>query len=284
MALTTASWTIAGARAAEPSPNGSVFAKTNLAAWCIVPFDALKRGPQQRAEMLQRLGIGKLAYDWRNEHVPTFEDEIIQCQKHSIDFFAFWGFHPTIVPLLAKYHVTPQFWIFSPSPTAASDAEKVDAAVKGLRPLVEKTRQLGCKFGLYNHEGWGGEPANMVAIVKRLREGNNQHVGIVYNFNHGHGHIHDFAKVLADMQPYLLCINLNGMVDHGPRILPIGAGQYEQAMMEAIQRSGYAGPIGIISERGDTDAEKALQQDLDGMKKILKRMGDDAALKTYGGE
>ena len=147
-------------------------------------------------------------------------------------------------------------------------------------------RTLGCKFGLYNHEGWGGEPANMVAIVKRLRqEGNNEHVGIVYNFNHGHGHIHDFAQALAEMQPYLLCINLNGMNEGGrPKVLPIGAGQYEYAMMETIQRSGYTGPIGIISERGNTDAKQALKDDLDGMKKFLKRGGDAAALRTYGDE
>ena len=52
-------------------------------------------------------------------------------------------------------------------------------------------------------------------------------------------------------------------------------------MMEAIKRSGYAGPIGIIAERSSLDAKESLKQNLDGMKKILKRMGDEAALKTY---
>ena len=47
----------------------SVFAKDNLLAWCIVPFDACKRGPKERAVMLQRLGIRALAYDWRDEHI-----------------------------------------------------------------------------------------------------------------------------------------------------------------------------------------------------------------------
>jgi hypothetical protein len=52
-------------------------------------------------------------------------------------------------------------------------------------------------------------------------------------------------------------------------------------MMEAIQRSGYAGPIGILGHRDDMDAEVSLRQNLDGMKKVLKEMGDEAALKTY---
>ena len=48
--------------AAEPTPRGTagkntIFARTNLVAWCIVPFDAKKRGPEERAEMLSRLGF-----------------------------------------------------------------------------------------------------------------------------------------------------------------------------------------------------------------------------------
>ena len=56
----------------------------NLVAWCIVPFDANKRSPAERAVMLEELGIKRCAYDWREEHVPTFEQEIIEYQKHGI--------------------------------------------------------------------------------------------------------------------------------------------------------------------------------------------------------
>ena len=66
-----------------------VFAKDNLVAWCIVPFDAKKRGPAERAEMAKRLGFTKIAYDWRGEHVPTFEQEILEYKKRDIEFFAF---------------------------------------------------------------------------------------------------------------------------------------------------------------------------------------------------
>lgn len=78
-----------------------IFDRSNLAAWCIVPFDAKKRTPAQRAEMVVRLGLEKVAYDWRDQHVAEFEDEIQQYQKHGIEFFAFWGEHPKAFELFA---------------------------------------------------------------------------------------------------------------------------------------------------------------------------------------
>jgi hypothetical protein len=50
----------------------ALFSKENLGAWCIIPFDANNRTPQDRASMLHELGIQKLAYDWRNEQLTTF--------------------------------------------------------------------------------------------------------------------------------------------------------------------------------------------------------------------
>src|SRR5690242_6804816 len=70
-----------------------VFARTNLVAWCVVPFDSKHRGPAGRAEMVKQLGFTKVAYDWRDNHVPSFEEEIRQYQKHGIEYFAFWGTH-----------------------------------------------------------------------------------------------------------------------------------------------------------------------------------------------
>ena len=40
-----------------------LFRRDNLVAWCIVPFDAQKRGPEERAAMLERLGFRHFAYD-----------------------------------------------------------------------------------------------------------------------------------------------------------------------------------------------------------------------------
>ncbi|RYD36827.1 MAG: xylose isomerase, partial [Verrucomicrobiaceae bacterium] len=68
----------------------SLLRSDNLAAWCIVPFDSKKRGPVERAEMLNRLGITKLAYDWRPEHLPTFDAEVEAMKSHDIEISAWW--------------------------------------------------------------------------------------------------------------------------------------------------------------------------------------------------
>ena len=78
-------WASSPAAAADNADTPSLFSRDNLMAWCIVPFDAAKRSPEERAEMLARLGLTKLAYDWRGEHVPTFEREILALKKHNVD-------------------------------------------------------------------------------------------------------------------------------------------------------------------------------------------------------
>src|SRR5881394_341335 len=56
--------------AERPAASGySLFARTNLVAWCIVPFDAKKRGPEERAALLEQLGFKMFAYDYRAEHI-----------------------------------------------------------------------------------------------------------------------------------------------------------------------------------------------------------------------
>lgn len=261
------------ASAGEPS-GFDLFAKDNLVAWCIVPFDAEKRGPSARAEMLVRLGIRKVAYDWRQQHVPTFEEEILQYKKHDLEYFAFWSWHEDMGRLIEKHEIKPQIWRTLPSPRAGTQEEKVEAAAKQLAPLVTRAGELGCKVGLYNHGGWGGESENMVVVTKWLQtNAKADHVGIIYNLHHGHGHIGDFAEVLALMKPYLLCLNLNGMNDNAqPKILPVGAGQHDRALLEIIANSGYTGPIGILDHRGDMDAEKSLKQNLDGLAKLVNEM------------
>ena len=247
-----------------------------LIAWCIVPFDSRKRGPAERAEMLKRLGLRRVAYDWRQEHVATFEEEILQYQRHGLEYFAFWGAHDEAFRLFKKYNLRPQIWQTLGSPPApdgldpqAQQTARVEAAAEQLLPLVQRTRELGFPLGLYNHGGWGGEPANLVAVCEYLRrEHDASHVGIVYNQHHGHGHLQDFAASLAQMKPYLLCLNLNGMTrdgdQRGQKILPLGEGEWDLTLLRIIRDSGYSGPIGIIGHTQD-DVELRLRDNLDGL-------------------
>ena len=93
-------WLLASAKADELEIRVPAnFRTENLVAWCIVPFDAKKRSPEERSKMLKTLGLRRSAYDWRKEHVPEFESEILQYRKHEIEFVAFWSAHDTAFAL-----------------------------------------------------------------------------------------------------------------------------------------------------------------------------------------
>ncbi len=268
-------WAIAffcGQTSAAEERAAQLLDSDNLVAWCIVPFDAADRTPQQRAEMVQRLGLRKVAYDWRDRHVAEFEEEIRQYAEHDLEFFAFWSWHDAIEPLIRKYRIRPQIWAMLPDPKAAEEATRVREAAEAMLPLVRKTAALGCRLGLYNHGHWGGEPENMAAVCAYLHQHHDaEHVGIVYNFHHGHEHIADFPAHFQTMLPYLLCVNLNGMADADvvregrSKILTIGAGRHERAMLRVVLESGYSGPIGILDHRADRDTEEVLRENLTGL-------------------
>ena len=252
-----------------------VFAKDNLVAWCIVPFDAKKRGPAERADMAKRLGFTKIAYDWRGEHVPTFEQEILEYKKHDIEFFAFWSWHDSFEPLIKKHGIKPQIWKTLGSPKGETQEAKVDAAAGSMLPLLKKCEPHGLKLGLYNHGGWGGEPANLVSVCQELHEQGHKSVGIVYNFHHGHRHVDDFKESLQAMKPYLLCLNLNGMSGKNQqfqKILPIGRGANETQMLKEILEVGYEGPIGILGHVASRDVEIVLKENLKGLRELKGKL------------
>ena len=280
-------------RAQDESPKNEspqIFARKNLIAWCIVPFDGKKRGPAERAEMVRKLGLRRVAYDWRQNHVPTFEEEILQYKQNGIEFFAFWSSHEAAFRLFEKHGLKPQIWQTLPSPPGETHETQVKAAATAMLPLVERTQKLGSNLGLYNHGGWGGEPENMVAVCKYLHEHHQaEHVGIVYNLHHGHGHIDDFAESLNLMKPYLLCLNLNGMTRNGDKIgqkiLPLGEGEFDVKLLKIIRDSKYEGPIGIIGHTQD-DVEARLSDNLAGLDWILPQLqgkpaGSKPQLRTW---
>jgi hypothetical protein len=234
----------------------SAFARDQLVAWCIVPFDGKKRGPAERAEMIKRIGMRRVAYDWRENHVAEFEQEILEYKKRGIEYFAFWGQHDEAFKLFEKHGLRPQIWQMLPAPAGETQQQRVEDAA----------------------------PENMVAVCKYLREHHDaEHVGIVYNQHHAHDHIDDFAEILALMKPYLLCLNLNGMATNGEqvgkKILPLGEGEHDVRLTKIIRESGYKGPIGSIGHTQD-DVEHRLLDNLEGLEWVLPQLdGKPAAPK-----
>ena len=270
---------VSGALADPPRTN--IFAKENLIAWCIVPYDGGQRTPEQRAAMLDKLGIHKFAYDYRAKHLPTFDAEITALEQHQVELSAVW-FPDTlnadaqfILKTLRARQLHPQLWVASyPKPLATDDAT-ADAETSKLLPVVEAAAAIGSTVGLYNHGGWFGVPEHQLILIHRLNALGLKNVGMVYNFHHAHEDIARFPKVLAEIKSYLLEITLNGMVDNGDKtgreILPIGYGNRELAMLRAIRESGYAGPLGILCHTNE-DAEARLRDNMDGLKWLTAQL------------
>ncbi len=268
----------------------SIYRKDNLVAWCIVPFDSKKRTPAERAEMLEKLGIKKLAYDYRAEHIPTFDEEMEQLKKHGIELTAWW--FPTelneeaknILAVLERHQLKTQLWVTGgggPTTSEADQQARVEAEANRIRPIAEAAARIGCTVGLYNHGGWFGDPENQIAIINKL---NLKNVGIVYNLHHGHDHLDRFADLLQKMKPHLLVLNLNGMIPNGEalgkKIVPLAAGSLDRSLLQVIADSGYTGPIGILNHT-DHDAEARLLDNLEGLDWLLNESRSDENYPRY---
>ena len=272
---------VANGKAAAADATNDLFRRDNLVAWCIVPFDAKKRGPEERAAMLEKLGFKHFAYDFRAEHVPTFEAEIEACKRHGVELSAWWfpgslnadALH--ILALCKKHDIHPELWISGGGAVPATPEERqarLAQEVARIRPIAEAAAAQGLKVGLYNHGGWFGEPETQLAIIDELKLPN---VGIVYNLHHGHDQIERLPEILKKTLPHLLCVNLNGMVPQGDRqgqkILQLGQGSLDLGLLKTIRASGYRGPIGILGHTQD-DAEARLQDNLDGLDWLLPQL------------
>ena len=276
-----------GADPAKSDPG--LFASTNLAAWCVVPYDGIKRSPEERAAMLQHLGFKLFAYDYRAANIPAFDDEMETLVRHHIQLLAWW--FPTtmndearlILDVIKRHGLHPQLWVMgggAPSRSSEEQNARVVTEAGRIRGIAVEAAKIGCKVALYNHGGWFGEPENQISIIVRLHSDGITNVGIVYNQHHGHGHIERFGELLREMKPYLLAVNLNGMVRDGDKrgleILPVGQGDLDLALLRAIVESGWRGPIGLLNHT-DEDAEARLLDNLDGLSWLVKQLDGNPA-------
>jgi sugar phosphate isomerase/epimerase len=272
-------WLLSGLQAPAQESARSPFDRSRLVAWCIVPFDAKKRTPAQRAEMLHELKIHRLAYDYRAEHIPSFEEEILTLKRHGIELTAWW--FPTvlneeaklILDLLKKHDVHPQLWVTGggdPAMRGDVEADFIVAEAKRLREIALAAEEARCTVALYNHGGWFGIPDNQLRLIEAIDMPN---VGIVYNLHHAHDQLDRLAENLAKMGPKLLALNLNGMQTDGDRlgqkIMVIGQGDRDREWFRIIQQSGFDGPIGILNHT-DLDARQRLIENLEGLEGLIQ--------------
>jgi hypothetical protein len=70
--------------AAEAADGLDSWAHGNLVAFGVIPFDARQREPEERAQMLERLGYKNFVYSFREKHIRTLDVEIDALKRNGI--------------------------------------------------------------------------------------------------------------------------------------------------------------------------------------------------------
>lgn len=255
-----------------------IWDQENLHAWCVVPFDDAKRGPEARAKMLAELGIRHFAYDWREEHIPEFRRELESLAAHGIDLLAWW-WRPelgeelgrTTLELFVQHDVAPRLWVMQGenlapdrlprTPELERERREIEAA--RLARVAATAQEFGLGVDLYTHNDWLGVTRNAIAVVERAKELGARDLGISYNFSHARDEHHDdtvdFPALWSELGPLVSSVNLAGThFEDGETLLP-GDGEHDLEMMRTIEESGWRGPVGVIAESGG-DARVTLSQ------------------------
>jgi hypothetical protein len=277
---------------------GILFARENLIAWCVIPFDSMHRTALERAQMLKRLGIGRLAIDWRAKDIPHFDEEIATLRKNHITIQAFWlrgnmyperkrasspdGDAEVVLATLKRNKLSTQIWDpFDGDEEfmSLSEPARLTRATEAVRYLATRAQEINCSVAIYSHGGWMGEPENELKVVDQVGMPN---VGIVYDYEHGRPQMDRFPIFFPKLVPHLWAVILNGMQEGGPDFITVGDGNRDLGMLKVIRDSGYSGPIGIMNHDENRDAEVGLRLNMEGLKKMLREMNDQAALESYG--
>lgn len=254
----------------------------NLVAWCVVPFDSKDRSPQERAVMLRELGFTKFAYDWRAKHLESFPEEVDALKENDIELSSVWFWvdgpdepidtnNERFFELIEEKSVQTEIWVCLGDKVFAglNEQTKLDKAVEVVQLYHTRANSLGCTLALYNHGAWFGDPNNQIKIIERL---GHEDIKIVYNFHHAHKQLPAFPELVAKMQPYLSCVNINGMKKDDEKILPVGSGDLEQGMLEVLIDSGYKGHIGIIGHVETEDVKEVLSRNLKGLSEVSEKL------------
>ncbi|MEO9892661.1 hypothetical protein [Aurantibacter sp.] len=267
--------------ACNSSDKKSIIQTENLYAWCIVPYDSLKRTPIERINMLKEIGITKYAYDWRDEHLATMAEELQLAKKNNVEVISVWLWidnnantierlsdsNEKLFEIIEEVGYKGQIWVSFHANffDNLSDAEAVEKGTNMISNLSKRAVALNCTIALYNHGDWFGEPENQIKIIEALP---NEELGLIYNFHHAHHQLENFPELVKMMMPYLWSVNLNGIRKGGPKIMTIGDGDFEREMINQLIAAGYTGDFGILGHIENGDVKEVLLSNLEGLKKL----------------
>ena len=255
----------------------------NLYPWCIVAFDSLERSPQQRIDMLKAFGFTRYAYDVDKTFLDDMALEFQLAEEQEMEIFAVWfwlnakrdslhqlsSINEKVLEVIAGSGMQPTLWVsFSDNFFKGQNHEESLAEASDMITMIHgKATELGCDVALYNHGGWFGEPDHLIELMETLDlEG----LSLVYNFHHAHQDLEHYEEILPKLTPYLSSVNINGMREGGPKILTLGEGDHEGAMIRLLRTSGYHGPLGLLGHLKEKDAQQVLQENLIGFRTLTE--------------
>ena len=262
----------------------------DVSPWCILEFDSLDRTPKERIAMLKEMGFTKYGFDKVKGDLSTMKEEFKLARENDIEISSIFLWlnskrdsigklspsNQEILSNLKEIEEKPIIWVsFSNNFfEGKSQEQSLKLSIEMIKFIKLKADEVGCKLALYNHGGWFGNPHNQLEILRELNE---ESLTMVYNFHHAHEYVDEFPEIVKKMKPYLSYVNLNGMKKEGPKILPIGKGDYEYGMINNLLDEGYIGPWGILGHIKTEDVQKVLTRNLEGLKlinsKIRKEVG-----------
>jgi len=267
-------------------------ADEDLVAWAFLNYEPAGRSPEERAQMLKRLGFTKCGYEGHPHLTGQLEEHIIAYRRHNIELIGIYleirqanpleqDYLRQAIEVIERQQCRLQLWLTVKDSLfkGVPEDQRAQMACDMIRPLADRVIPLGCKIALYNHGGWTGLQTNQVQIIQKLQAHYDaKDLGIVLNFHHAHPYVNDFSALFQQAQPYLFLVNTNGMRvkinadgKHvpNPKILALGQGDYEVDMLRVVKESGYVGPIGVIDHVKKIDPEVNLRNNLKALKGIL---------------
>ena len=159
----TAALMILGTLTGAARPADDVFARDNLVAWCIVPFDAKKRTPGGAGGDARAASASSSTPTTGGPSTCRRSTRRSSPQEDGIELTAVW--FPAALERgregPARRHREAQAHAAAlgdvGNPAGNTQAEKVAAAAaQVISRSREAAAELGCKVGLYNHGGWSG--------------------------------------------------------------------------------------------------------------------------------
>ena len=144
LVVMAAELTVTFSTTAQPA----IFARSNLVALVHLCRSTRRNaGPKSGPKCSSGSESRRFAYDWRAEHIPTFDAEVEACKRHGIELTAWW--FPDIVERAMRRRSSPcstgtksetQLWVMGSGEPVRSDAEqreRVEAEAARIRPIAE---------------------------------------------------------------------------------------------------------------------------------------------------